>query len=62
MALIAGGILELMWILGYDFSGRYNRLDLTSGDIISGVNCISMCNLHLNERIDSLLLIGVWQI
>ena len=39
MALISGGILVLMWILGHDFSGHYNRLDLISVDIISGVYC-----------------------
>ena len=40
MALISGGILVLMWILGHDFSGHYNRLALISVDIISGVYCI----------------------
>ena len=39
MALIAGGILVLMWILGHDFSGRYNQLALIIVDIISGVYC-----------------------
>ena len=34
MALISGGILLLMWILGHDFSGHYNRLVLISVDII----------------------------
>ena len=37
MALISGDILVLMWILGHDFSGCYNRLALISVDIISGV-------------------------
>ena len=34
------GILVLMWILGHDFSGHYNRLALISMDIISGVYSI----------------------
>ena len=42
MAVISGGILVLMRILGHDFSGHYNRLALISVDIISGVYCISM--------------------
>ena len=29
----------LMWSLGYDFSGRYNRLAHISVDIISGASC-----------------------
>ena len=33
---------DLMWILGHDFSGHYNRLVLISVDIISGVYCITM--------------------
>ena len=37
MALISSGILVLMWILGHDFSGHYNRLALISVDIINGV-------------------------
>ena len=37
MALISGGILVLMWILGHDFSGHYNRLALISVDIKSRV-------------------------
>ena len=41
MALISGSILVLMWILGHDFSGHYNRLALISMDIISGVYCIT---------------------
>ena len=40
MALISGGILELMWILGQDVCGHNNRLALISVDIISGVYCI----------------------
>ena len=47
MALISGGILVLMWILGHDFSGHYNRLDLISVDIVSGVYCIA---IKLNGR------------
>ena len=39
MALISGGILVLVWILGHDFSGHYKRLVLISVDIISGVYC-----------------------
>ena len=39
MVLISVGILVLMWILGHDFSGHYNRLALISVDIISGVYC-----------------------
>ena len=39
MALISCGILVLMWILGYDFTGYNNRLALISVDIISGVYC-----------------------
>ena len=39
MALISGGILVLMRILGHDFSSHYNRLTLISVDIISGVYC-----------------------
>ena len=39
MVLISGGILVLMWILGHDFSGYYNRLVLISVDIIRGVYC-----------------------
>ena len=39
MALLSGGVLVLMWILGHDFSGHYNRLALISVDIISGVYC-----------------------
>ena len=39
MALISGGILVLMWILGHHFSGHYKRLALISVDIISGVYC-----------------------
>ena len=39
MVLISGGILVLMWILGYDFSGHYNQLALKSVDIISRVYC-----------------------
>ena len=37
MAYISGGILVLMWILGHDFSGCYNRLALISVDILSRV-------------------------
>ena len=44
MALISGGILGLMWILGHDFSGHYNRLALISVDIINGVYCSSHYN------------------
>ena len=40
MALISGGILVLMWILGHDFIGHYNRLAIITMDIISGVYCI----------------------
>ena len=40
MALISGGILVLVTILGHDFSGHYNRLALICVDIISGVYCI----------------------
>ena len=36
----SGPALILMWILGHGFSGHYNRLDLISVDIISGVYCI----------------------
>ena len=39
MALISGGILVLVGILGHDFSGHNNRLALISVDIISGVYC-----------------------
>ena len=46
MALIPSGILVLMWILGHDFSGHYNRLALISVDIISGVYCNTVCFLH----------------
>ena len=52
MALISGSILVLMWILGHDFSGHYNRLVLISVDIISGVYCINRCLLC---RVDSAL-------
>ena len=33
MALISGGILVLMWILGHDFSGHNNRLALISDPV-----------------------------
>ena len=39
MALISSGILVIMWILGHDLSGHYDRLALISVDIISGVYC-----------------------
>ena len=39
MVLISGSILVLMWILGHDYSGHYNRLTLISVDIIGGVYC-----------------------
>ena len=45
MVLISGSILVLMWILGHDFSGHYNRLALMSVDIISGVYCIRISQL-----------------
>ena len=47
MALISGGILVLMWILGHDFSGHYNRLALLSVDIISGVYCSTKSRVHI---------------
>ena len=49
MALISGSILVLMWILGHDFSGQYNRLALIFMDIISGVYCILNLFLSLTE-------------
>ena len=46
MAFISGGILVLMWILGHDFSGHYNRLTLVPVDIISGVYCTAGYKSH----------------
>ena len=46
MALITGSILVLMWILGHDFSGHYNRLALITVDIISGVYCSYSQSTH----------------
>ena len=61
MALISGSVLVLMWILGHDFSGHYNRLALTCVDIISGVYCINQSFikiapfpvLYYNNTVDS---------
>ena len=57
MALLSGGILVLMWILGHGFSGHYNRLALISVDIISGVCCI---NLFLFKTSPSTSLAIIW--
>ena len=47
LLMVAGAILFLMWILGHDFSGHYNRLALISVDIISGVYCIGLLSYTL---------------
>ena len=51
MALLSGGILERMLILGHDFSGHYNLLALTSVDIISGVYCIKNSDMLTNVQV-----------
>ena len=52
MALISGGDLVLMWILGHGFSGHYNRLALISVDIISGVYCTNLLYIKFLWIID----------
>ena len=49
MALLSGSILVLMWILGHDFSGHYNRLALISTDLIIGDHCISYRDLMSSD-------------
>ena len=55
MALISGGILVLMRILGHDFSGHYNPLALISVDIINRVYSIKrlefLCRSGHNKQL-----------